>query len=217
MNKTNKHIQTICNSTGFSLLEVLIGISVFMIGMLGVTALNISSMKSNTFSGNLTEATLVAASKLEELMVKPFDPLPYPPNCDADAVPPVSEPSSTDWSLSYTAWENEFKNCFDLSDRDDDGNRVDDNNDQINDQDTDDDGEDDVGNNFGLDDFGDDADYGPVEVVKNNITYNVYWNVAENEPISINPQRTKLITVIVEWTVKEEPRRISMSTIRQKE
>ena len=37
---------------GFSLLEVLLGISVFMIGMLGVTALNISSLKSNTFSGN---------------------------------------------------------------------------------------------------------------------------------------------------------------------
>jgi hypothetical protein len=211
MNKIKKHIQTICNSRGFSLLEVLLGITVFMIGMLGVTALNISSLKSNTFSGNLTEATLVAASKIEELMNKPFDPVLYPPNCDEDATPPVPvEPSGADWSLSYTAWENKFNTCFDLSDRDDDGNR-------ITLQDTNDDGEDNDGGNFGLDDFGNDADYGPLAVVKNNITYNVYWNVAENEPISINPQRTKLITVIVEWTVKDEPRRISMSTIRQKE
>jgi hypothetical protein len=43
------------NCKGFSLLEVLLGITVFMIGMLGVTALNISSLKSNTFSGNLLE------------------------------------------------------------------------------------------------------------------------------------------------------------------
>ena len=56
-NKTiteNPHFQAICNSRGFSLLEVLIGISVFMIGMLGVTALNISSLKSNTFAGHLS-------------------------------------------------------------------------------------------------------------------------------------------------------------------
>jgi type IV pilus assembly protein PilV len=56
------------NSRGFSLLEVLMGVTVFMIGMLGVTALNISSLKSNTFSGNLSEATIIAADKIEELM-----------------------------------------------------------------------------------------------------------------------------------------------------
>jgi len=58
---------------GFSLIEVLLGISIFMIGMLGVTALNISSLKSNTFSGNLSEATLIAATKIEELMAQDFD------------------------------------------------------------------------------------------------------------------------------------------------
>jgi len=54
---------------GFSLLEVLLGVTVFMIGMLGVTALNISSLKSNTFSGNMSEAVVIAGGKLEELMV----------------------------------------------------------------------------------------------------------------------------------------------------
>ena len=63
----------------------------------------------------------------------------------------------------------------------------------------------DGGNNFGLDDFGiAEADYTD-QVVENNITYNVYWNVAENEPISVTPQRTKRVTVIVEWFVKEDP------------
>ena len=181
MGKNKKQRLTMPNSRGFSLLEVLLGISVFMIGMLGVTALNISSMKSNTFSGNLSEATLIAASKIEELMVLDFE--------DAD-----------------------------LSDVDDDGNRV-------TDRDADDDGVDASGNNFGLDDVGSDADHYPGDlttvtattVTKNNIVYTIYWNVAENEPISVDPMRTKRVNVIVEWTVKGEPRRISMSTILQKE
>ncbi len=52
---------------------MLLGITVFMIGMLGVTALNISSLKSNTFSGNMSEAVIIAGDKLEELMALDFD------------------------------------------------------------------------------------------------------------------------------------------------
>lgn len=200
MDKMNKHIQKLPKSRGFSLLEVLLGISVFMIGMLGVTALNISSMKSNTFSGNLSEATLVAASKLEELMAQEFDD-PASQLFDED----------NDGNCHDTTYHTCAPSVF------------------VN-QDGDDDGIDDSGNNFGLDDLGcpqspiviTDADYCDT-VIKNNITYDIYWNVAENEPISIEPDvatanpRTKLITVIVEWKVKDEPRRISISSIRQKE
>jgi hypothetical protein len=60
------------NSRGFSLLEVLLGITIFMIGMLGVTALNISSLKSNTFSGNMSEAVIIAGDRLEKLMASNF-------------------------------------------------------------------------------------------------------------------------------------------------
>jgi type IV pilus assembly protein PilV len=179
MNKMTKHIQK-TNNRGFSLLEVLLGITIFMIGMLGVTALNISSLKSNTFSGNLSEAAIIAASKIEELMNQDFD-----------------DPASQ------------------LFDVDDDGSNA-------TDQDVDDDGMDDddpddtdaanVDNkpNFGLDDVGADADYNDQVINENNMIYNVYWNVAENEPITTTPQRTKRITVIVEWFVKDQPRRISM-------
>ena len=61
------------NSRGFSLLEVLLGITVFMIGMLGVTALNISSLKSSTFAGNMSEAVIIAGDRIEELMALDFD------------------------------------------------------------------------------------------------------------------------------------------------
>ena len=175
---------------GFSLLEVLLGISVFMIGMLGVTALNISSLKSNTFSGNLSEASLIAATKIEELMALDFD-----------------DPGLFD--------ENNDGNCHDTIDHSCSPLPF------IN-QDADDNSIDDSGDNFGLDDTGADADYEELNVGKLGM-FTVYWNVAENEPISIEPddpsgdQRTKTINVIVEWMVKDEPRRISMDVIRMKE
>jgi hypothetical protein len=77
-------LQLIHNSRGFSLLEVLFGVTVFMIGMLGVTALNISSLKSGAFSGNMSEATNLAASKIEELMILDYDDVDNMNDADAD-------------------------------------------------------------------------------------------------------------------------------------
>jgi hypothetical protein len=86
--------KTVCNSRGFSLLEVLLGITVFMIGMLGVTALNISSLKSSTFAGNMSEAVIIAGDRLEALMALPFDdadlndsPSPYDDGTNEDLLP----------------------------------------------------------------------------------------------------------------------------------
>jgi len=179
---------------GFSLIEVLLGISIFMIGMLGVTALNISSLKSNTFSGNLSEATLIAATKIEELMAQDFD----------DSASELFDVDNDGNCQSLPSCSSPFLN----QDKDDDG------------QDDDDpgDAEADVDNkpNFGLDDTGTDADYNEGPLGKNGI-YTVYWNVAESEPITVTPSRTKIINVIVEWKIKDEPRRISMDVIRMKE
>jgi len=186
--KSKREILKDCR--GFSLIEVLLGISIFMIGMLGVTALNISSLKSNTFSGNLSEATLLAATKIEQLMAMDFDDVLFFSDVDNDGNC-QSLPSCTP---------------FVNQDADDDG--------------IDDDaaapGTHDADTNFGLDDFGADADYKDPPTGK-NLMYTVYWNVAESEPITVIPQRTKTINVIVEWFVKDEPRRISMSVIRMKE
>jgi type II secretory pathway pseudopilin PulG len=160
------------DSRGFSLIEVLLGISVFMIGMLGVTALNISSLKSNTYSGNLSEATLIGATKLEEIMAMDFD---------------------------------------DIADTDLDGTGKD-----LPPPDGNDDGVDDSGNNFGLDDIGVAADWSESDLGKNN-NYTVYWNVADSEPLTVTPSRTKTVNVIVEWSIKGQPRRVSMSMVRMKE
>ena len=64
------------SNRGFSILEVLLAMAIFMAGMLGVTALQISSTKGAAFSGNLSEASFLASNKLEELMQASYaDPI----------------------------------------------------------------------------------------------------------------------------------------------
>lgn len=123
------------NPRGFSLLEVLLGITVFMIGMLGVTALNISSLKSTTFSGNMSDAVIIAGDRLEKLMAI-----------------------------------NDFEHG-DLT-------------------------------------AGDHND--PDNPIGRNGMYTVSWNVVDDDPL---PERTKTVTVTVEWDIKDTTRTMSMSTI----
>ncbi len=189
--RINKKKRLLLNNKGFSLLEVLLGITVFMIGMLGVTALNISSLKSNTYSGNLSEATLIASSKIEELMLMDFDDLDIDDDGDGyggDAV-----------SLGR-----DFDNDGLDDDDPDDTDAPATNKDGV--------------LNFGLDDIGADADGEELGVGRNSM-YDVYWNVADNEPLTIQTAtpRIKRINVIVRWEIKGVPRQISISTIRMKE
>ena len=56
------------NQNGFTLIEVLIGITVFAIGILALTIMQIGAVKGNSSAGSLTEASTVGQDKLEELM-----------------------------------------------------------------------------------------------------------------------------------------------------
>ena len=58
---------------GFSLIEAMIALVLFAVGMLAVGAMQIDSIKGNSFSQGLTQATVLSQQKLEELQNMPFD------------------------------------------------------------------------------------------------------------------------------------------------
>ena len=58
---------TITNKRGFTLLEILIAVSIFAIGVLAVASMQISAIRGNRLGNEVTQATLLAQDKLEEL------------------------------------------------------------------------------------------------------------------------------------------------------
>ena len=187
--QTNKCGSIVGSSRGFSLLEVLLGVTVFMIGMLGITALNISSLKSNTYSGNLSEATMIAADKIEELM----------------SLEMTDDPATTDPLL-----QDQNDDGGQTTDQDENDNGIDD--DSPSDTSYAGAGHD-ADPNFGLDNNTEaTADHFESTLGKNDI-YTVYHNIAEGEPFDY----CKRINVIVRWSVKDVPRQININTMRCRE
>ena len=60
------------NKKGFSLLEVLIGLVIFAIGLLAIAGMQVTSVRGNFFSNYLTQASYAGQERLEFL-----DNLPY--------------------------------------------------------------------------------------------------------------------------------------------
>jgi len=56
------------SNNGFTLIEVLIAITVFSVGLLGITSLTIGIIKGNKFSNNLATATTLAQDRMEEIV-----------------------------------------------------------------------------------------------------------------------------------------------------
>jgi type IV pilus assembly protein PilV len=58
---------------GFTLLEVLIVMAIFSIGILAVAAMQMTSTKGNASARRVTEATALAENQIENLMQLPYD------------------------------------------------------------------------------------------------------------------------------------------------
>jgi len=69
----NKRARKLKEEKGFSLLEVLVAISVLSIGILAVASMQIGAIQGNSFAGHVTEGTTWAQDKLEELMALPYE------------------------------------------------------------------------------------------------------------------------------------------------
>lgn len=66
---------TIINEKGFTLLEVIIAVSILTFGLLAVATMQITAIRGNNFAYIRTEATTLAQDMMEELIAMPFDDL----------------------------------------------------------------------------------------------------------------------------------------------
>lgn len=152
---------------GFTLIEILIAITILAFGILAVATMQATSIKGNSQAIGITEGITLAQDKIEEFI-----------------------------GLDY--------NHADISDTDNDGTT----------QDTaPDDGVDDDGGNFGLDDTVDGggnviADRSELNV--NGSRYDLYWNIAVDEPIN----NVKTIRVIVQWTDRQVAKRATVDYMK---
>ena len=55
------------NKNGFTLIEVLVGLVILAIGLLAIAGMQITSVRGNFFSSNLTQASILAQDRLETL------------------------------------------------------------------------------------------------------------------------------------------------------
>lgn len=71
--KNNENIFGQVNNRGFTLIEVLISLAIFSIGILAIAGLQINSINGNSSARMQTEATTLAVERLERLISLPYD------------------------------------------------------------------------------------------------------------------------------------------------
>lgn len=60
------------DNAGFSIVEVMIGIAVFSIGVLAIFSMQLSGVKGNSTARHYTEASTIGVDKIEALMALPY-------------------------------------------------------------------------------------------------------------------------------------------------
>lgn len=72
MERRQPNIIVWTNKNGFTLIEALIAISIFAIGFLAIGSLVVSTGRNNTKGNIITQATMLASDKIEELKTEPL-------------------------------------------------------------------------------------------------------------------------------------------------
>ena len=83
------------NQNGFTLIEIMITITVLAIGILGVAKMQLSAVNGNSYASGLTEATAFAQNKMEELVSLAYDDADLNDD-DGDGISGIDDTTSSD-------------------------------------------------------------------------------------------------------------------------
>jgi type IV pilus modification protein PilV len=76
------------NEQGFTLLEIIIAISILSIGLLALASLQLASIRGNAFASGVTEGTTLAADRIEKLLALPYNHADLFAGSHTDSSPP---------------------------------------------------------------------------------------------------------------------------------
>jgi len=86
---------------GFTLVEVLIAVSLFAVGLLAVARMLDTAIQYNSSARSITEATEIAHSQMEQLMNSPYDDASLD-----EAFSPYGPNTIANYNVSWTVREN---------------------------------------------------------------------------------------------------------------
>ncbi len=92
-NTRKQKSKMVSNNKGFTLVEVMIGMTIFVIGYLAVASMQIVAIKGDTSARKTTEAATLAADRLETLIVLPYEDI-------ADGGPVVEGAYTVAWQVA---------------------------------------------------------------------------------------------------------------------
>jgi prepilin-type N-terminal cleavage/methylation domain-containing protein len=91
---------TLKKEDGYTLIEVLIALTIFAVGMLAVAGMQTSAIRMNATAGKLTNLSTLGMDKIEELSALPYsDPLLDPADSPHQEI-------SGDYTISWTVIDN---------------------------------------------------------------------------------------------------------------
>jgi type IV pilus assembly protein PilV len=85
---------------GFTLLEVIIAISIFSIGLLAIAAMQTSAIRVNSTAAQLTELNTWGMDKLEQLMALPYTDPSLDPAGNTHQDPPNADGCTVSWNIT---------------------------------------------------------------------------------------------------------------------
>ncbi|MEW6671450.1 MAG: prepilin-type N-terminal cleavage/methylation domain-containing protein [Thermodesulfobacteriota bacterium] len=102
MKRINLSKSLLGTESGFTMIEILIAVSIFAVGMLAVASMQVSGIHGNATANVLTGAATWAADRLESLIVRPYDHIDLDP-----AGNPHSGGTQGRYTISWTVTEND--------------------------------------------------------------------------------------------------------------
>ncbi len=102
MNRNNPAAKPLSPEDGFSLLEILMAVAVFAIGVLGIAGLQVQATNKTTHSRLFTEAYTVACDQIEAIYLMPYTDA----NITAGTHTVGNTGPGNRYNLSYTVTDN---------------------------------------------------------------------------------------------------------------